>query len=258
MQISEPTPLLVASSLSKHWGATRAVADVSLRVDAGESLAIIGPNGAGKSTLFGIIAGEYRPSSGSLRFRGRDITPWPAHRRARFGISRTFQVARLFSSRTIEEHLYLAASIKDGHHRRTLNNFATSDKDYSGIVEAVIAELRLAGIRGHRASVLPQGDRKRLELAMAVVQGPDLLLLDEPTAGMSNEDCAITVRLIDEIRQRAPKLSIIITGHDMSVIFSVATRVVLMSEGRAVLDGTPAEVRGNELTNLVYLGTSHD
>lgn len=247
--------MLEVTTVSKRFGGLAAVSEVSLGVREGETVAIIGPNGAGKSTFFGIIAGEHRASAGKVVFRQRDITRWSANRRARAGISRTFQVARLFPTRTVWEHLYLAASIKQGRYVRTFNSFEASCRADDEQVSGVMRHVGLASLREEKAAALAQGDRKRLELAMAVVQQPMLLLLDEPTAGMSQQDCELTVNLLGAIRSERPDLAILVTGHDMAVMFSLATRVMLMSEGQAVLDGSPAEVRANELTNRVYLGS---
>ncbi len=251
--------VIEVEGVSKEFSGVKAVRDASVTVSRGECVAIIGPNGAGKTTLFGVIAGEHQASAGRVLFHGRDVTNWRPDRRALLGLSRTFQVARLFSTRTVLEHLYIAASVKDRRYARPVDRFSWSSRKYRQDVEEILQTLHLEHIRSELAASLAQGDRKRLELAMAIVQHPDVLLLDEPTAGMSNEDCELMVELLDSVRKERSELSVIITGHDMSVIFALASRIVLMAEGSIVLDGSVDEVRSNELTNRVYLGaTSND
>lgn len=249
------TPLLDVVEVTKKYFGVAAVSNVSLRVRTGETVAVIGPNGAGKSTLFGLISGEHSTTTGRISFAGTDITRWPAHRRARFGMSRTFQVARLFPTRTVHEHLQLSITAKRGYSLRCADSFtATASKHPDDDVEALMADIGLDHLRATPAGDLPQGDRKRLELSMAMIQHPRILLLDEPSAGMSNEDCDLTVDTIGAVRKANPELTIVLTGHDMQVLFSLAQRVVLMAEGEIVLDGTPEEVGASRTAREVYLG----
>ncbi|MDR1212603.1 MAG: ATP-binding cassette domain-containing protein [Propionibacteriaceae bacterium] len=256
--VAPEVPVLETRAVSKSYYGAPAVIDLSVTVLRGETLAIIGPNGAGKSTYFGLIAGEHATGGGgSILFNGVDITHWSAHRRAQAGMSRTFQVARLFTSRRVIECLQIAAAAKRNGHRsclRDFRRFATGDQDH---IERIMAGLGLAGLEDVRAGNLAQGDRKRLELAMAMVQRPALLLLDEPTAGMSTEDCLLTVDTLKGIQRADPDLTIVMTGHDMDVLFAVARRIVLMAEGRQVMDGTPEEVGSSQIARKVYLGDEH-
>lgn len=246
--------LLEVIEASKEFDGLAAVSKMSLSVEPGETLAIIGPNGAGKSTFFGLIAGEHKGSSGRIVFHGQDITGWPAHRRARAGVSRTFQVARLFPTRTVREHLHLALTAKRGQYRRLLDDFERSSRVDESEAAVVLTKLGLGDRGSSLAGDLAQGDRKRLEFAMAMIQKPRLLLLDEPTAGMSNEDCDMTVELLRSIRTEDPELAIVMTGHDMHVLLSLAKRVVLMAEGRMLLDGSPSEISSSDVAKRVYLG----
>ncbi len=246
--------LLDVVDASKDFDGLSAVSNMSLSVDPGETLAIIGPNGAGKSTFFGLIAGEHRGSSGRIIFNGEDITRWPAHRRARAGISRTFQVARLFPTRTVREHLHLALVAKRGRYRRLMDDFERSSCSDESEAASVLTKLGLGSLGRSWAGDLAQGDRKRLEFAMAMIQKPRLLLLDEPTAGMSNEDCDLTVELLRAIRAEDPELAIVMTGHDMHVLLSLAHRVVLMADGQMLLDGSPSDVSSSDVAKRVYLG----
>lgn len=252
--MSDGTALLEVEGVSKRFGSSYAVSEVSLSVTAGEILAIIGPNGAGKTTLFGVISGEHRASQGRVVFGSSEVTGWSAHRRARDGMSRTFQVARLFPTLGVVDHLALAISAKEGSHRRLFDNFDATARSQSELIESTLAGLRLEHVRNEIAGDLPQGDRKRLELAMAMIQGPRLLLLDEPTAGMSNADCDLTVELLTGIAEANPNLGIVMTGHDMRVLLALASRVLLMAEGKKMIDGPPEEIRASALVRQLYLG----
>src|SRR5690606_3215649 len=162
-----------------------------------------------KSTMFGVVAGEHRASTGTIHFRGQNVTSWRASRLAGAGMSRTFQVARFFPSRTVEENVALAVAAKEGWYVRLFDSFDRSVRRNRDRIGSVIDRLRLGAVATRNAGDLSQGDRKRLELAMAVAQRPVLLLLDEPTAGMSNEDCDITVELLREIKQQDHELAIV-------------------------------------------------
>jgi branched-chain amino acid transport system ATP-binding protein len=247
--------ILKVENASKVYFGNLAVKDMSLEVRVGETLAVIGPNGAGKSTFFGLIAGEHTSTRGRIIFNGRDVTGATAHSRARLGMSRTFQVAHLFASRTVVEHLKLAISAKSKGYRRLIDNFDRTSKRRQELIDKTLDELGLRAVSNDLASSLAQGDRKRLELAMAIVQEPRLLLLDEPTAGMSNEDVLLTVETFKAVQRAAPDLTIVLTGHDMEVLFALASRIILMADGEMVLDGTPDEVANSEIAREVYLGT---
>jgi branched-chain amino acid transport system ATP-binding protein len=247
--------VLEAVDVEKSFGSVKAVRGVSFSVARGETVAIIGPNGAGKSTLFGVLAGEYRPSSGAVRFEGQDVTSWKASRRCRQGMSRTFQVASFFGSRTVRENLVLARIAADGHPLRPWDLFARGQGRLKR-VEEVMDELDLHRLAEVQAETLAQGDRKRLELAMALVQDPKLLSLDEPTAGMSLDDTRRTIDILRRIKADAPEMSVVFTAHDMDVVFSVSDRVVLMGQGQVILTGTPAEVEAAPETRELYLGVA--
>jgi branched-chain amino acid transport system ATP-binding protein len=251
--MTDPAVILDVIDVEKSFGQSPAVQGVSFTVKTGETLALIGPNGAGKSTMFGLAAGEHRPDRGTVRYRGRNATRWSAARRCRAGLSRTFQVASFFGTRTVRENLILSVAAASGH------PFAFWDRFVSGAaklarVESMLTELSLASQADLRADTLAQGDRKRLEFAMALVQQPRLLLLDEPTAGMSLEDIRQTIDLLKTIKTTNPDLAIVLTAHDMDVVFSVSDRVLLMGQGKLILEGTPAEVEAAAVTRELYLG----
>ncbi|SOD74666.1 amino acid/amide ABC transporter ATP-binding protein 1 (HAAT family) [Jatrophihabitans sp. GAS493] len=244
--------LLQLATVSKSYRGVPAVSDVDLEVRAGERLAIIGPNGAGKSTLFGMMAGEHRPTSGRVLFGGRDVTGWVPSRRSTAGISRTFQVARLFDSMSVRENMMVAAlsARRRPHAWDAFSRHRRAEKT----VDELLAQTGLEALADSGTATLAQGARKSLELIMAIAQEPRVLLLDEPTAGMSYDDARSAVTLLNELLDARPELTIVLTAHDMDVIHRVARRVVLMARGRVVLEGTPAEVAAHETTRELYLG----
>ena len=244
--------LLSTHNVRKVYPGVTALAGASADFEEGELVAIIGPNGAGKSTFFGTLAGEHAASGGSIEFDGHDITEWDANRRARAGISRTFQVARQFSTFTVLENLLLSYQAGRGQWWRPWRQFRLHT--IPAEVEQLIGPARLEPLLERPAATLPQGDRKRLELAMALAQRPKVLLLDEPTAGMTEEDSGITVEMLLRSAEADPKMCMILAAHDMSVVFALAARIILMGEGRILLDGSSDLVAGHVLTRLTYLG----
>lgn len=249
------TAQLVLQGISKSYGGIHAVSDVNFSVERGEHLAIIGPNGAGKSTLFGMIAGEHVPTAGTVTFDGVDITNDRPSKRALNGISRTFQVARMFGESSVYENVLLAALAAEGRGLRWYDRFRSNDAAAER-TERILVQTGLASTSTQQASTLAQGDRKRLEMAMALVQQPKILLLDEPTAGMSYEDSIATIGLLQQVCQGDPDLTVILTAHDMEVIFAVSERVILLAQGRTEVEGTPDEVAAHPRTREVYLGTA--
>lgn len=245
--------ILQLDGVSKSYQGVPAVQDVDLKVRAGERLAVIGPNGAGKSTLFGLIAGEHRPTRGRVVFDDKLVTRLHSSRRAMRGMSRTFQVARLFSSMTVRENLFLAALGGQAQGFRSWDAVARRRQVWARADEAI----ELAGLEEFAsadASTLPQGARKTLEMAMAIVQKPKMLLLDEPTAGMGYEDARAATAQLKTLLDQRPEMTIVLTAHDMEVIHSLADRVVLMAAGQVKLEGTPNEVAAHPTTKTLYLG----
>lgn len=244
--------LLETHDLCKAYAGVPALIDATAQFEMGQVTALIGPNGAGKTTFFGTLAGEHRATGGAVEFDGQEVTRWDADRRARAGIARTFQVARQFGSFSVLENLLLSYQAGRGEWWRPWRSFLPRT------TPAQILELahvtRLDTLLRRAAGTLPQGDRKRLELAMALAQDPRVLLLDEPTAGMTDEDCAVTIDVLKDVMTRSPQLCLILTAHDMSVVFALAHRILLMGQGRILLDGTPEEVAGHDLARTTYLG----
>ena len=248
-----PRSRLDVRGVHKSYGGVKAVDDVTLNCAAGEILAVIGPNGAGKTTLFGLISGDVRCDGGRIELDGRPVHGLPAARRARFGMSRTFQVAAVMERLTVTENLTLAAGAAENLAMRWSRQVRDTDRA-SARVTPVLERLDLAAKAGQLAGGLSQGERKRLDIGMALAQQPGLLLLDEPTAGMGPEDVAATTRTLAGIHREYPELSMVFTAHDMSVVFGLAHTVSLMVDGRLVLTGTPEEIRGSAQAQAAYLG----
>jgi branched-chain amino acid transport system ATP-binding protein len=248
------TALLETRGLGRAFGALQAVADVSLSVQPLELRAVIGPNGAGKTTLFHLISGLLAPTSGRVVFDGADVTALAAPGRCRRGISRTFQITSIFPELSVLENVRIAVQLKAGDNFRLLGGRAILDATGQRARDS----LRLLGLLDRAdalASTLPHGDQRLLEIAMAVAQEPALLLLDEPTQGLSPEDTAATVAVIRQVA-RERKLTIILVEHDMDVVFDLADRISVLHFGRLIAEGTAAEVRANAEVQQAYLGSA--
>ena len=249
------TPLLQIEQLRVRYGQLEVLKGVDLAVARGETFAVIGPNGAGKTTLFKAVTGEAPVSGGAVRFDGRDITRMPVHLRARAGFGRTFQVARVFQGLTALRNVISSVEAR-------LRGAGLSCGPWYGwrpapaVVEEaehLLADLALAHARHVEARFLSHGDKKRLELALVLAQQPRVLMLDEPTAGMSHSDRLGIVELIQRLR-RDKGVTVVMTEHDMDVIFGLADRIMVMNYGEVIATGTPAEVRASPLVREVYLG----
>jgi branched-chain amino acid transport system ATP-binding protein len=246
------TPLLETRGLGRAFGALQAVDGVSLTVEPGELRAIIGPNGAGKTTLFNLVSGLVAPTSGRVLFRGGDVTALRASARCRRGISRTFQITSIFPELTTLENVRIAAQLKMGGNFRLLGGRALLEVSERRARES-LGFLGLLDRAQAPAATLPHGDQRLLEIAMAVVQEPELLLLDEPTQGLSPEDTVATVAVIRQIA-RERRLTIILVEHDMDVVFGLADRISVLHFGRLIADGRPDQIRANTDVQNAYLG----
>ena len=245
--------ILEVTNLHKHFGGIHVTRHVNFSMEQGEQSAIIGPNGAGKSTLMNLLTGYHRCDSGKVVFEGRDITNRPPHKIARLGISRAFQVSSIFTKMTVVENIRSAVHAQM---RRSFSIFGAASR--IGIEETgrVLALCGLNAKRDLVAGELAQGDKKRLELAIALAGRPRLLFLDEPTAGMSIDEARSTMELVDRLN-RELKLTVLFTEHDMGIVFNHARKLTLLHRGEIVVQGTPAEVRANETAQKVYLGEHH-
>ncbi len=245
--------ILEVTDLHKHFGGVHVTRNVNFSMEEGEQSAIIGPNGAGKSTLMNLLTGYHRCDAGKVVFEGQDITNWPPHRIARMGISRAFQVSSIFAKMTVADNVRSAVHAQM---RRSFDIFGSAAR--VGIEEtARVLELSGLGAKhGLVAGELAQGDKKRLELAIALAGKPRLLFLDEPTAGMSIDEARGTMELVDRLN-RELRLTVLFTEHDMGIVFNHARKLTLLHRGEIVVQGTPAEVRANETAQKVYLGEHH-
>jgi branched-chain amino acid transport system ATP-binding protein len=227
-----------------------AVDGLDFTVRAGEIRAVIGPNGAGKTTLFNLITGVLPPSRGQIRFRGEDITGLPAHRISQKGLARTVQVTSIFPTLTVTENVWLGAQS-----RGWLNPFArpAAMETVRGQVEEVIALVGLTAEADAEAAELSHGDQRLLEIALALSTRPDVLLLDEPTAGLSAKETRDMVRVV---RQLAARQTIVIVEHDMDVVMELADIITVLHMGRTLAEGPPQATRDNRLVQEVYLGVA--
>jgi branched-chain amino acid transport system ATP-binding protein len=242
--------MLEVSDISKSFGGFRAVSGVSLTVDTKQIAAVIGPNGAGKSTLFNLITGHLRPDGGTVRLDGRDITSAPPYRICRMGIGRSFQRTNIFPQLTVFENLQAAFLV---HHGRGRNFWTRADSLYRDETNALLASVGLSGQERAIAGTLSYGNQKQLELGLALAGAPAVLLLDEPTAGMSATETHETIQLLERIAAERG-LTLLFTEHDMEVVFSIAQKIAVLHQGRIIAEGKPDEVRADSEVRRVYLG----
>jgi len=246
------TALLETRGLGRTFGALQAVAGVSLTVEPGEVRAVIGPNGAGKTTLFHLISGFIAPTAGTVFFRGEDVTALPAPVRCRRGISRTFQITSIFPELSVLENVRMAVQLRGGGNFQLVGGRVTLEASEQR-ARASLDALGLLDRAAEQATTLPHGDQRLLEIAMAVAQEPALLLLDEPTQGLSPEDTVATVAVIRQVAQRQG-LTILLVEHDMDVVFDLADRISVLHFGQLIAEGTPDQIRANVEVQRAYLG----
>jgi branched-chain amino acid transport system ATP-binding protein len=245
-------PYLECERLSRHFGGLAAVDGVSLTVQREEIRAVIGPNGAGKSTLFNVIAGSLRPTAGTVRFKGERVSGLPPHAVVSRGICRTFQLTALFRGLSALENVRLAAQARDARRWR-LVGAGRALGDTRRRAQGWLERVHLADVAATPAGVLSHGDQRLLEIAMALAQEPELLLLDEPTQGLSVDETARTVALLRELLGGGG-LTVLLVEHDMEVVFSLAHRITVLHHGRVIADGSPEAVRSDAGVQTAYLG----
>jgi branched-chain amino acid transport system ATP-binding protein len=229
-----------------------AVDGIDLAVEPGEIRAVIGPNGAGKSTVFNLITSVLRPSAGQVIFAGEDITGMPVHQVAQKGIARTFQLCHIFPALTVRENVRIAAQARDGRRWQFLGGGRVLNRSASAAAEA-IARMRLTRMADATAAMLSHGDQRLLEIAMAIAQKPRLLMLDEPTQGLSIEETGRAVQILKDMLA-AGDLSVLLVEHDMEVVFKLADNITVLHRGRVIADGLPAAVRASAEVRSAYLG----
>jgi branched-chain amino acid transport system ATP-binding protein len=242
---------LEVDNLGKSFGGVDALAGVGFALEEGEIVAMIGPNGAGKSTCFNIIDGQIRPDRGSVRLFGRDVTRFDSRRMAQLGVGRTFQVASVFASLSVADNLRAAMLSRES---RTSQLWSRADRLYGQEVENLLARVALEDAADRQAAFLAYGDVKRLELAIALAGRPQVLLMDEPTAGMAPAERRRLMELVSAIA-REESLTVLFTEHDMDVVFDHAARIIVLDRGRIVSQGNPTEVRRDPKVRESYLGS---
>ena len=241
---------LVIEAVSKYFGGVHALSDVSFTVEPNQRRLIIGPNGAGKTTLFNMLAGAFPVSSGRITLFGRDITQLPAYERARMGLARTFQITNLFPRLTVLENILLALQAAD----RSAFSLHTSMRSKTHLFEGALALLNqwdLTAIAQQPASAISYGEKRQIDLILAMAVRPKILLLDEPTAGLS---AAEVVRVVGMIRSLPTDMTILMIEHDMDVAFELADRIAVLHQGRLIADGDVETVRNDPQVSEIYLG----
>ncbi len=251
------TDIILASyDLRKEFGALVAVADVSINIERNTMHSIIGPNGAGKTTFFNLLTGKYKPTSGRVIYKGEDITALPFHRRAHIGMGRSFQITNIFPNLTVLENARLAAQATS----KQAFNFWGTATSYPDLIDRAMEVITLVGLKSDAlrpAAVLPHGDKRKLELAILLAPDPEVLLLDEPTAGMASEQVPELMAIIQDVRQQQNK-TVVMVEHNMSVVMGVSDKITVMDQGRLLAEGTPEEVAANPTVQAVYLGRLYD
>jgi len=244
--------VLEVRNVSKRFGSLAAVRNISLSVPKGELRAIIGPNGAGKTTFFNLISGSFRPTGGTILFDDRDVTAMPAHRRVTLGMGRTFQITEIFPELSVFENVRISTEVAGGYRLRAWMSRAERER----IEHRVMETLKLTGLESKAQRLvgeLAHGDQRAAEIAMALALEPHLLLLDEPTAGMGDQETYAITQLVRRLH-REGKLTIVLIEHDMRVVFHLADRITVLDQGSLLADGTPQEIAANEAVQAAYLG----
>jgi len=242
--------MLEVGGLRKAFGSLVVTDGVSFTVERGAREALIGPNGAGKTTLFNLLSGELKPDAGSIRLAGRDITGLSPDRRVKAGLARSFQRNNLFLDMTVIENLATAVAVRTGESRAFWRSFAGS-KGLKARADALAESVGLADRRDALARHLSYGSQRQLEIALALAAEPQLLLLDEPTAGMSPEETRSMQRLIAGLPRT---LTLLLIEHDMDVVFEMAERITVLDYGRVLIQGPPATIRGSAIVKQIYFG----
>jgi branched-chain amino acid transport system ATP-binding protein len=246
--------MLEVRNVTKRFGNLVAVKDVSMAVKPGELRAIIGPNGAGKTTFFNMISGYFAPTTGSILFDGKDVTQIPAHRRVGLGMGRTFQITEIFPELTVHENVLTAAEVAAGQTLHMIPNQANA-KLANDVAAEMLALVGLTAKTDRLVGELSHGDQRTTEIAMALAQLPRLLLLDEPTAGMGDQETYEITALIRRLH-RERNYTIVLIEHDMRVVFHLADYITVLDRGHLLAEGTPKDIAASEAVQAAYLGES--
>jgi branched-chain amino acid transport system ATP-binding protein len=246
--------ILEVKGVNKRFGGLQALGDVNLSVKENTVHAIIGPNGAGKSTLLNCLVGKLIPDSGSVMFDGQSVLGRKPHEINQMGISRVFQTPEIFSDLSVIENVMIPCFAKrDGAFRMHAIETVEAEKDIVEMAEQMLLDVNMQDKRNMHAGSLSRGDKRRLEMAMCLVQNPKLLLLDEPTAGMARADTNNTIDLLKEIKAKRD-ITMAIIEHDMHVVFSLAERITVLAQGTPLIEETPENIKGHPKVREAYLG----
>jgi branched-chain amino acid transport system ATP-binding protein len=256
MSETQPNVVLHVADVHKRFGGLHALADIDLQVEEGKTHAIIGPNGAGKSTLLNVIIGRLPPTSGAVVFDGQVLTGKKPHEINQIGVARVFQTPEIFPELSVLHNVMIPAlARRDGAFRLNMLRALDRETAIRDEADAILEDVGLIARRTSHAGSLSRGDKRRMELAMCLIQKPRLLLLDEPTAGMSRHDTNTTIELLKKIKSRG--MTKVIIEHDMHVVFSLADKISVLAGGRIIAEGLPDAVRGDPRVQEAYLGGAH-
>ena len=246
--------ILEVKNVNKRFGGLKALSDVNLSVAENTVHAIIGPNGAGKSTLLNCLVGKLIPDTGSVMFDGQSVLGRKPHEINQMGISRVFQTPEIFGDLTVIENVLIPCfARRDGAFRMHAFETVTDEREMIDKAEAILADVNMLEKRDMHSASLSRGDKRRLEMAMCLVQEPKLLLLDEPTAGMARADTNNTIDLLKEIKSKRD-ITMCIIEHDMHVVFSLAERITVLAQGTPLVEDTPENIKGHPKVREAYLG----
>ena len=254
--IAPASALLSVRGLSKRFGGVAAVDGIDLDVQARETVALIGPNGAGKTTFYNLLSGRMQPTSGTVVFDGRDVTGRPPHEISRLGISRSFQITNIFPEMSARENVEVALMAVHGKTLRFFSRAAAHDALHEE-ADALLGRLGLGALATSRAGTLSYGDKRLLEIAIVLATRPRLVLLDEPTAGMTPDETRSVVALVRQLAE-STQYTFLITEHDMDVVFGLADRIVVLHRGRVLAHGSVDEIRASREVREAYLGQPDD
>ncbi len=248
--------ILEVKNVGKRFGGLKALSDVNLSVEENSVHAIIGPNGAGKSTLLNVLVGKLLPDTGSVMFDGQSVLGRKPHEINQMGISRVFQTPEIFGDLTVLENVLIPCfARRDGAFRMHAFETVMDEADIVAMADQMLADVNMVEKRQMLASSLSRGDKRRLEMAMCLVQEPRLLLLDEPTAGMARADTNNTIQLLKDIKASGRQITMAIIEHDMHVVFSLADRITVLAQGTPLVEDIPERIKGHPKVQEAYLGT---
>ena len=242
--------ILEAAGISKHFGGLMANDDVSFAVEEGNITSIIGPNGAGKTTLFNLLTGLYKPDGGRILFEGRDISGLPIYKIVSLGIARSFQILNIFNEISPADNIRLAVQFRK---KRSLNFFRSAKKfeDINKETDVVLEEIGLSSVKNLPTKNLSYGDKRVLEIGIAMASKPKLLLMDEPTSGLSTSE---TGRIKEFIKKISAQLTVVVIEHDMDIVLTVSDVIIVLHQGRVIAQGAPEEIKANDEVQEAYLG----